>query len=89
MDYGLATALAVIALASILLVLLSAAETALERTNVARLQALASQGHEAALRIVGTNEQPRERLGPLMFGRVIAAAGQGPVRVHVSGKWVR
>ena len=75
MDYGYGIALAVIALSSILLVLLSAAETALERTNVARLQALASQGHEAALRIVGTIEQPRERLGPLMFGRVIAAAG--------------
>ena len=68
-------AIVVIAVASVVLTLVAGAETALERTNVARIQSLARQGNAAALRIVGTVERPLDPLGPLMTARVLAAAG--------------
>ena len=75
METGEIIAIVVIAAASVVLALVAGAETALERTNVARIQALARQGNEAALRIVGTVERPLEPLGPLTTARVLAAAG--------------
>ncbi len=65
----------VLVAASIVLALVAGAETALERTNVARIQSLARQGNAAALRIVGTVERPLDPLGPLITARVLAAAG--------------
>ena len=67
-------AIVVMVVASIVLALVAAAETALERANVARIQALATQGNAAALRIIGTVERPREPLGPLTTARVLAAS---------------
>ncbi|MBH77946.1 MAG: hypothetical protein CL897_06935 [Dehalococcoidia bacterium] len=75
MENGEIIATVVIVIASAVLALVAGAETALERTNVARIQALARQGNEAALRIVGTVERPLEPLGPLTTARVLAAAG--------------
>ena len=74
MATGEIVAIVVIAAASVVLALVAGAETALERTNVARIQSLARQGNAAALRIVGTVERPLEPLGPLMTARVLAAA---------------
>ncbi len=75
MAVGEIVAVLVIAAASVVLALVAGAETALERTNVARIQALARQGNAAALRIVGTVERPLEPLGPLTTARILAAAG--------------
>ena len=75
MAMGEIVAILVIAAASVVLALVAGAETALERTNVARIQALARQGNTAALRIVGTVERPLEPLGPLTTARILAAAG--------------
>ncbi len=75
MALGEIVAILVIAAASVVLALVAGAETALERTNVARIQALARQGNAAALRIVGTVERPLEPLGPLTTARILAAAG--------------
>ncbi len=74
MAVGEIVAIVVIAAASVALALVAGAETALERTNVARIQSLARQGNAAALRIVGTVERPLEPLGPLTLARVLAAA---------------
>ncbi|GAB4334947.1 MAG: hemolysin family protein [Dehalococcoidia bacterium] len=74
MDASHAAAIATIAVASIILAVVAATETALERANVARIQALAARGDARALRIVGTVEKPREVLGPLTTARVLAAA---------------
>ena len=75
MPLGEIVAILVIAAATVVLALVAMAETALERTNVARIQALARQGNAAALRIVGTVERPLEPLGPLTTARILAAAG--------------
>ena len=75
MATGEIVAIVVIAAASVILALVAGAETALERTNVARIQSLARQGNAAALRIVGTVERPLEPLGPLTTARILAAAG--------------
>ncbi len=75
MALGEIVAILVIAAATVVLALVAMAETALERTNVARIQALARQGNAAALRIVGTVERPLEPLGPLTTARILAAAG--------------
>ncbi|MXY32361.1 MAG: HlyC/CorC family transporter [Gammaproteobacteria bacterium] len=75
MALGEIVAILVIAAATVVLALVAGAETALERTNVARIQALARQGNAAALRIVGTVERPLEPLGPLTTARILAAAG--------------
>ncbi|MCY3506355.1 MAG: hemolysin family protein [Chloroflexi bacterium] len=75
METGEIVAILVIAAASVVLALVAGAETALERTNVARIQALARQGNAPALRIVGTVERPLEPLGPLTTARILAAAG--------------
>ncbi len=75
MELGPIIAVVVMVVASIVLALVAGAETALERANVARIQALATQGNAAALRIIGTVERPRKPLGPLTTARVLAAAG--------------
>ncbi len=75
METGEIVAIVVILAASVVLALVAGAETALERTNVARIQSLARQGNAAALRIVGTVERPLEPLGPLTTARILAAAG--------------
>ncbi len=75
MATGEIVAIVVILAASVILALVAGAETALERTNVARIQSLARQGNAAALRIVGTVERPLEPLGPLTTARILAAAG--------------
>ena len=75
MEAGEGIAIAVIVAASLALALAAGAETALERTNVARIQSLARQGNAAALRIVGTVERPLEPLGPLTTARILSAAG--------------
>ena len=75
MAIGEIVAIVAIVAASVVLALVAGAETALERTNVARIQSLARQGNAAALRIVGTVERPLEPLGPLTTARVLAAAG--------------
>ena len=75
MAIGEIVAIIAIVAASVVLALVAGAETALERTNVARIQSLARQGNAAALRIVGTVERPLEPLGPLTTARVLAAAG--------------
>jgi putative hemolysin len=67
------TAIVVIVLLTGLLGLVAAAETALERANDVRIQALAARGDERARRIAG-DVQPRAFLGPLTLARVMSAA---------------
>lgn len=75
MGADLIGAIAAIAGSALALALTAGAETALERANAARIQALARKGNAAALRIVGAVERPVDPLGPLTVARVLAAAG--------------
>lgn len=75
MGADLIGAAAAIAASALALALTAGAETALERANAARIQALARKGNAAALRIVGAVERPVDPLGPLTVARVLAAAG--------------
>ena len=75
MGADLIGAAAAIAASALALALTAGAETALERANAARIQALARKGNAAALRIVGAVERPVDQLGPLTVARVLAAAG--------------
>ena len=74
MDDAVILSIIGIAVASVLLALAAAAETALERANHVRIQALAARGDERAKRIASTVEQPREFLGPLTAARVLSSA---------------
>ncbi|MCK9519085.1 MAG: hemolysin family protein [Dehalococcoidia bacterium] len=74
MEIALAAAIAILAL-SVVLAVVAAAETALERASDVRIQALAVRGDSRARRIASTVEQPQEFLGPLTLVRVLAAAG--------------
>lgn len=67
-------ALLAIAVASVLLGAVAAAETALERASDVRIQALAARGDPRARRIAGTVDQPRSFLGPLTSARVLFAS---------------
>ena len=64
----------VIAVASLLLAAVAAAETALERASDVRIQAFAARGDARAKRIASSVEQPREFLGPLTAARVFFEA---------------
>ena len=75
MGADLIGAVVAIAGSALALALTAGAETALERANAARIQALARKGNAAALRIVGAVERPVDPLGPLTVARVLAAAG--------------
>jgi len=74
MDLNQALAAAVILIASAILAVVAAAETALERASEVRIQAYAARGDLRARKIAGTVERPREFLGPLTAARVFAAA---------------
>lgn len=74
MDWTIVSAVVVIAVATLVLALVAATETALERANVARIQAAASRGDVRAIDLVGTLEKPRDVLGPLTTARVMSAA---------------
>jgi putative hemolysin len=67
-------ALAGIAVAAVSLAGTAATETALERSNDVRIQALAARGDLRALRIAGDVGRPRQFLGPLTTARVLSAA---------------
>ncbi len=73
MESALAAGAAIIPL-SLVLAVVAAAETALERASNVRIQALAVHGDPRAKRIASTVEQPREFLGPLTLVRAMAAA---------------
>lgn len=75
MDGAVILSIVGIVATSALLALTAATETALERANHVRIQALAARGDERAKRIASTVEQPREFLGPLTAARVLASAG--------------
>ncbi|MBI5948876.1 MAG: HlyC/CorC family transporter [Chloroflexi bacterium] len=70
------TTLAVVGIvvATLVMAAAAAAETALERANDVRIQALAARGDARARSIAGTVEQPREFLGPLTTARVLASS---------------
>lgn len=74
MDAELVAAVVVIVLASVVLAATASAETALERANDVRIQALAARGDLRAKRIANTVEQPREFLGPLTTARILMEA---------------
>ena len=67
-------ALFAIAVASVLLGAVAAAETALERASDVRIQALAARGDARARRIAGDVDHPRSFLGPLTSARVLFAS---------------
>ncbi|MGK2965292.1 MAG: hemolysin family protein [Tepidiformaceae bacterium] len=70
-----AIAAVVVALGSVVLGLVAAAETALERVNDVRIQALAARGNVQAQRIaVSVEGKTRDLLGPLTTARVLFAA---------------
>ena len=66
--------LAVFAVTLALLAIFAAAETALERSNRARIQALAARGDIRALRIADSAERIAQTIDPLTFGRIVNAA---------------
>ncbi len=74
MEPALVLALAAIAASSVALGAVAAAETALERANDVRIQALASRGDPRACRIAGSVGQPQKLLGSLTVARVLFAA---------------
>ncbi len=74
MDLSQPIAIGTIGLASAVLGVVAAAETALERASEARIQAYAARGDLRAQRIAGNVERPRDFLGPLTAARVFAAA---------------
>lgn len=74
MDLSQPIAIGTIGLASAVLGVVAAAETALERASEARIQAYAAHGDQRARRIVEDVERPRDFLGPLTAARVFAAA---------------
>ena len=73
-DLRLPLTLAGIIVASIILGLVAAAETALERASEVRIQALAMRGNPKARRIASKVQEPKVFLGPLTSARVLAAA---------------
>ena len=73
MESALAAAAAIVPL-SLILAVVAAAETALERASDVRIQALAVHGDPRARRIASRVEQPREFLGPLTLARVLSAS---------------
>ncbi|MFN0144893.1 MAG: hemolysin family protein [Dehalococcoidia bacterium] len=74
MDVQTVIAVVCIGAASVLLAASAAAETALERANDVRIQALAARGDKRARRITSNVQQPRVFLGPLTVARVTSAA---------------
>ncbi|HEY5475425.1 MAG TPA: hemolysin family protein [Tepidiformaceae bacterium] len=74
MDLSQPIAIGTIGLASAVLGVVAAAETALERASEARIQAYAAHGDRRARRIAENVERPRDFLGPLTAARVFAAA---------------
>lgn len=74
MDVSQPIAIGTIGLASAVLGVVAAAETALERASEARIQAYAARGDLRARRIAENVERPRDFLGPLTAARVFAAA---------------
>lgn len=74
MDLSQPIAIGTIGLASAVLGVVAAAETALERASEARIQAYAARGDLRARRIAENVERPRDFLGPLTAARVFAAA---------------
>lgn len=67
-------ALVVFAVTLALLAVFAAAETALERSNRARIQALAAKGDIRAARIADSAERIVQTIDPLTFGRIVNAA---------------
>jgi CBS domain containing-hemolysin-like protein len=59
------------AVSALLMALVAAAETALERASDVRIQALAARGNPEARRIAGSVQHPRAFLGPLTTARVL------------------
>ncbi|MGE5595288.1 MAG: CNNM domain-containing protein, partial [Hyphomicrobiales bacterium] len=74
MDASLLIGIVAIVALTLVLALVAAAETALERANDVRIQALAVRGDPRARRIANNVEQPRQFLGPLTVARVLSAA---------------
>jgi CBS domain containing-hemolysin-like protein len=74
MDPAIAISILVVACASVVLGVVTAASTALERASAVRIQALAARGDQRARLIATRVEQPIELLGPLTVSRVFASA---------------
>lgn len=74
MELAVLLAIVAIAASSVVLGAVAAAETALERANDVRIQALASRGDARARRIAGSVGQPQKLLGSLTAARVLFAA---------------
>ncbi len=67
-------AVAVLAVSAVLLAAFAAAETALERANRARIQALGTKGDTRAQQIAESAERIARALDPLTTGRILFAA---------------
>jgi putative hemolysin len=78
-------AFAGIVVASVSLAATAATETALERANDVRIQALAARGDLRALRIAGDVGRPRQFLGPLTTARVLSAAAVVALFAYIGG----
>lgn len=74
MDIAPLVGIVIIVLATAVLAVVAAAETALERANDVRIQALAARGEPRARRIAGNVTQPAAFLSALTTARVMAAA---------------
>jgi putative hemolysin len=74
MDVSLGIVLIVVLVASAVLAVVAAAETALERASDVRIRALAAQGNERAQLIAPLLGRPPELLGPLTVARVTASS---------------
>jgi CBS domain containing-hemolysin-like protein len=85
MEPGLA--IVVIGLSGLLLGLVAAAETALERASNARIQALASRGDERAARIADTADRLERYLDPLTTARILSASVVIIAFAYLGARW--
>jgi CBS domain containing-hemolysin-like protein len=74
MEIGVVLAIVLMAASAIVLALVAAGETALERASNARIQALAARGDEGAIRIADTEERLEHFLDPLTTARIISVS---------------
>ena len=86
MDVAVPVSIAGIVLASAVLAASAAAETALERANDVRIQALAARGDKRAQLIAGNFQQPTTFLGSLTSARVLSGAVIVALAAYIGGR---
>jgi CBS domain containing-hemolysin-like protein len=74
MDLPVVVSVILMVASAVILALVAAGETALERASNARIQALAARGDEGAIRIADSEERLERFLDPLTTARIVSAS---------------